>query len=72
MTGRFSSSGLAGARVDLLRADGIDARVAFRPRHARDGTPFCIEIGPSGAPVGRRPDAGRARLPIGNRQTWRE
>jgi hypothetical protein len=44
MINRFTSSGLAGARADILRADGIDARVAFRPRYERDGAPFCIDI----------------------------
>lgn len=47
MNGRFSSSGLSGACVDMLRADGIVAQVAFRPRHARDGAPFCIDLAPT-------------------------
>jgi hypothetical protein len=39
---RFSTSGLAGAYLDGLLADGVAARMEFRPRRALDPYPFLV------------------------------
>lgn len=46
MIERFSSSGLASARVDHLKARGVDAYVVFHPRSLRDATPFYVSMSP--------------------------
>jgi hypothetical protein len=51
---RFSTSGLAGAYLDGLLADGVAARMEFRPRRALDPYPFLV----------RPADEGREPLPF--------
>ncbi|MDZ5697817.1 hypothetical protein [Chelativorans sp. M5D2P16] len=40
---RFSTSGLAHSYVDGLAAEGIIARVLFRPHRGHNLTPFLVE-----------------------------
>lgn len=44
MIPRFSSSGLAGACVDVLKGHGVEARIAFKPRGPKDLAPFSVEV----------------------------
>lgn len=41
---RFSTSGLAGSYLDDLLADGVNARMDFRPRRAFDPHPFLVSL----------------------------
>ena len=41
---RFSTSGLAGAYLDELLAEGRNAEMAFRPRRAFDPCPFLVSV----------------------------
>ncbi len=41
---RFSTSGLAGSYLDYLLADGVKARMEFRPRRAFDPHPFLVSL----------------------------
>lgn len=41
---RFSTSGLAGAYVDELLAEGRNAQMDFRPRRAFDPYPFVVSV----------------------------
>jgi hypothetical protein len=44
MRERFSTSGLAGAYLDELMADGVEARMEFSPRRALDPHPFLVSL----------------------------
>ncbi|MFC6489689.1 hypothetical protein [Nitratireductor sp. GCM10026969] len=61
---RFSTSGLAHSYVDGLAAEGIKARVLFRPRRGHNLTPFLVErIAPNkGRNVGREPSRDLADM----------
>ncbi|HEV7250979.1 MAG TPA: hypothetical protein VGN93_28735 [Shinella sp.] len=45
---RFSTSGLAGSYLDDLLADGVKARMEFRPRRAFDPHPFLVSLDDEG------------------------
>ncbi|MFC6489675.1 hypothetical protein [Nitratireductor sp. GCM10026969] len=62
---RFSTSGLAHSYVDGLAAEGINARVLFRPHRGHNLTPFLVErIAPNEGRrnVGREPSRGLADM----------
>jgi hypothetical protein len=43
ISNRFSSSGLAGGRVDSLAEKGVSARIVYRPRSLNDPMPFVVQ-----------------------------